>query len=187
MGGSRRVGNDPQRKERILAAALEVIAERGVHRTTHRAIAQRASVPLGSLTYHFDGLTEILEQAFAHLARTMARYYGDRMAAASSRAEACEAVVDLVCGPGYATPGQFVLLFEMYSYANHNDAVREAARAWMGVSRGFLSPHFSPEACRALDALVEGWSLHRHFEREGGGPDRALVSAAVTAVAERLG
>ena len=187
MGGSRRVGNDPRRKDRILAAALEVIGERGVHRTTHRAIAQRAAVPLGSLTYHFDGLQAILEQAFAHLARTMSEHYGSRLAAARDRDQACEAVVDLICGPEYATPRQFVLLFEMYSYANHNDAARKAVREWMAVSRNSLAAHFPPEACRALDAMVEGWSMHRHFERDGGGPDRDLVSAAVTAVADRLG
>lgn len=187
MAGTRRVANDPRRKERILAAALEVIAERGVHRTTHRAIAERASVPLGSLTYHFDGLSAILEQAFTHLAGTMSEYYAHRLAAARDRAEACEAVADLICGPEYATPHQFALLFEMYSYANHDEAVRRAARAWMDVSRASLSAHFPPEACRALDALVEGWSLHRHFERDEGAPDRAVVLAAVTAIADRLG
>ncbi|WP_435107909.1 TetR/AcrR family transcriptional regulator [Nocardiopsis synnemataformans] len=187
MAGTRRVANDPRRKERILAAALEVIAERGVHKTTHRAIADRASVPLGSLTYHFDGLPAILEQAFAQLARTMSAYYADRLSAARDRTEACEAVADLICGPEYATPRQFVLLFEMYSYANHNEATRRAARAWMDVSRASLSAHFPSETCRALDALIEGWSMHRHFERDEGGPDRAVVLAAVTAVADRLG
>ncbi|MBR8742294.1 TetR/AcrR family transcriptional regulator [Nocardiopsis sp. MG754419] len=186
MGGSRRVANDPGRKERIVVATLEVVAERGVHKTTHRAIAERASVPLGSLTYYFDGLTEILEHAFRHLTHTMSEYYGARVAAAADRDEACAAVVDLICGPEYATPRQFVLLFEMYSYANHNDEVRRAARAWMDLSRSSLSAHFSPGACRALDALVEGWSMHRHFEREEGGADRALVAATVAAIAGRL-
>ncbi|MFE1166175.1 TetR/AcrR family transcriptional regulator [Nocardiopsis sp. NPDC058789] len=186
MAGARRVANDPRRKERIIAGALEVIAERGVHRTTHRAIAERASVPLGSLTYHFDDLTAILEQAFLHLVATMSEYYAGRMGAARDQAEAREAVVDLVCGTEYAAPHQFVLLFEMYAYANHNEAVRSAAREWPRVSRGSLSAHFSPQACRALDALVEGWSMHWYFEREQGGPDRVVVAAAVDALVDRL-
>ncbi|MFD6726091.1 TetR family transcriptional regulator, partial [Streptomyces sp. NPDC060131] len=43
---------DPQRRERILAATLDLIAEEGIARVSHRRIAQRAGVPLGSMTYH---------------------------------------------------------------------------------------------------------------------------------------
>jgi TetR/AcrR family transcriptional regulator, regulator of biofilm formation and stress response len=186
MAGVRRVANDPGRKERIVVAAMEVIAERGVHKCTHRAIAERASVPLGSLTYYFDGLTQILEQAFIHLVRTMSDHYAQQMAAATGPQQAREAVVDLICGPEYATPRQFVLIFEMYAYANHNTVVREAAREWMGISRASLAAHFSPQACRALDAMIEGWSMHRHFEHGEAGLERAVVAAAVGAVVERL-
>ncbi|MDR6974369.1 DNA-binding transcriptional regulator YbjK [Streptomyces sp. 3330] len=38
---------DPQRRERILAATLDLIAERGVAGVSHRKIAARAGVPLG--------------------------------------------------------------------------------------------------------------------------------------------
>lgn len=72
MGGARRVPNDPERRARIIAAALQVIVEQGVHRTTHRRIAAAADVPLGSLTYYFDDLTAILEEAFNHLYVTWA-------------------------------------------------------------------------------------------------------------------
>lgn len=33
---------DPQRRERILAATLDLIAEEGIARVSHRRIAQRA-------------------------------------------------------------------------------------------------------------------------------------------------
>ena len=49
---------DPDRKDRILEAALEVIADHGVAGTTHRSIAARADVPLGSTTYHFETLDD---------------------------------------------------------------------------------------------------------------------------------
>ena len=51
---------DPRRRERILAAALDLIAEEGVAGVSHRKIAARAGVPLGSMTYHFTGIDELL-------------------------------------------------------------------------------------------------------------------------------
>ncbi|MDF2847508.1 MAG: TetR family transcriptional regulator, partial [Oerskovia sp.] len=44
MTGVRRV--DPDRKDRIVDAALDVIAEHGVGGATHRVVAAAADVPL---------------------------------------------------------------------------------------------------------------------------------------------
>ncbi|GAB3561995.1 TetR family transcriptional regulator [Amycolatopsis endophytica] len=184
MAGTRRVANDPGRRERILDAALDVIAGHGVHKTTHRRIAERAQVPLGSLTYYFDGLEAIFEQAFARLSELMSQRYRDRLAAARDAGEACEVVTDLICGPDYAGSREVVLLFEMYSYANHNPAVADIARQWLFRSRDALERHFPPRACRAIDALVEGWPMHEVFERAP--LERAAVLATVTAIAEHV-
>ncbi|GGK82836.1 TetR family transcriptional regulator [Planomonospora parontospora subsp. parontospora] len=181
MTGTRReVPNDPGRKDRILDAALDVIAEWGVHRTTHRKIAERARVPLGSLTYYFDGLDDLLAQAFARLADTMSELYRATLQKAASAQEAEAAVVDLICGPAYATARDMTLIFEMYAYANHNPAVATTTRAWLHRSRGSLALHFPPHVGQALDVLVEGWPMHRTFDRTP--PDRALVAATVHAI-----
>ncbi|GAA1164283.1 TetR family transcriptional regulator [Streptomyces hebeiensis] len=184
MAGRRQVANDPDRKDRIVAAALEVIVDHGVHKTTHRLIAERADVPLGSLTYYFDGLAAILEAAFRRLSSTMSVHYRKVLSAATNRAEACEAVAELICGTGYATPREMTALFEMYAYGNHDDAVRALGRDWLLVSRESLAVHFSEATCRALDALIEGWPMHRDFE--GAPLDRELVLATVRAVVDRL-
>ncbi|RLM16516.1 hypothetical protein BIY27_00050 [Gibbsiella quercinecans] len=49
-----------ERKERIVAAALRVIAVEGINALTHRAVAKEAGVPLGSTTYHFRDLDDLL-------------------------------------------------------------------------------------------------------------------------------
>ena len=181
MSGSRRqVPNDPDRRSRILEAALDVIAEVGVHKTTHRRIAARAEVPLGSLTYYFASLEDILEQAFESLSVEMSARYRRSLEEAAGPAEAEAAVVDLICGAEYAVPREMILLFEMYAYGNHNAAVAELARTWLLRSRDSLTIHFSPDVARALDALVEGWPMHRTFEHRP--LDRSLVAATVHAV-----
>lgn len=52
------------RREAILDAALEVIAERGTEEVTHRSVAARAGVPLGSTTYYFASRDELVREAF---------------------------------------------------------------------------------------------------------------------------
>ena len=51
-------------KRQILAAALEVLALKGVDGTTHRAVAKMAGVSLSTTTYHFNSLDDMLVQAF---------------------------------------------------------------------------------------------------------------------------
>ncbi|SKC42404.1 TetR/AcrR family transcriptional regulator [Krasilnikoviella flava] len=186
MSGTRReVPNDPGRAGRILDAALDVVADVGVHRTTHRRIAARAEVPLGSVTYYFNGMDDLLAQAFGRLADTMSVLYRRTLADAASPAEAEDAVVELICGPAYATTREVTLLFEMYAYANHHPEVGVTMRAWLLRSRESLGLHFPEPTCRALDALVEGWPMHRAFD--DAPLDRALVAATVHAVVTGLG
>jgi TetR/AcrR family transcriptional regulator, regulator of biofilm formation and stress response len=64
-GEGRRVRgpNDPHRRERIIEAAMRVISRSGVEALTHRAIAKEAGVPLGSTTYYFKTLDDIIVAA----------------------------------------------------------------------------------------------------------------------------
>ncbi len=59
---------DPGRRDRIVDACLDVIADVGVAGASHRRIAARADVPLGSMSYHFAGMDELLREAFTRFA-----------------------------------------------------------------------------------------------------------------------
>lgn len=60
---------DPEGRRRdILAAAAQLVVENGASKLTHRAIAARAGVPLGSTTQHFGSIDEIREAALQLLA-----------------------------------------------------------------------------------------------------------------------
>ena len=59
---------DPEgRRNKILQAAGELIREIGVAAVTHRKVAERAQVPLGSTTHYFRSLTDMLAEALAGL------------------------------------------------------------------------------------------------------------------------
>ena len=59
-----RRANDPQRREKIVQATLDAVIAHGIHAVTHRKIATIAQVPLGSMTYYFSGIDELLMDAF---------------------------------------------------------------------------------------------------------------------------
>jgi DNA-binding transcriptional regulator YbjK len=153
---------DPGRRDRLIDAALTVIAERGVAGTTHREIARAADVPLGSMTYHFSCLDEVLAEAFTRHADSVARIFDERMRAAPDYDAAVEAVITLVSQDllGSGSGRDMVLAAELYVAAARNPALKAVTQAWMARSRQALERHFDPTTARELDALIEGLVLH---------------------------
>ncbi|MEU0373241.1 TetR family transcriptional regulator [Streptomyces sp. NPDC006283] len=171
---------DPERRERIIAAALDLIAEEGVAGTSHRKVAARAGVPLGSMTYHFQGMDELLREAFTSFSATMVALFDSRLGAAGSADEAREAVADLIHHLSGGDERQLVLTHELYTLAARQPAFRELTREWMRSSRRALERHFDPSTARQLDALVEGLSMHRALDTEPH--DRALTVDAIARI-----
>ncbi|HWS37894.1 MAG TPA: TetR family transcriptional regulator [Actinoplanes sp.] len=152
--------HDPHRRDRLIDAALAVIARNGVAGTTHREIAREADVPLGSMTYHFADLNEILAEAFTRHADAIAEIFDARLGAARTRAEAVEAVVNLVTDDLLSPANDLVLTVELYVAAARNPVLRAVTQAWMQRSRDALERHFDSTTAREVDALIEGLTLH---------------------------
>ncbi|GIH78116.1 TetR/AcrR family transcriptional regulator [Planobispora longispora] len=152
--------HDPGRRDRLIDAALTVIAERGVAGTTHREIARVADVPLGSVTYHFASLEEVLREAFTRHAEAAAQVFDRRLSAVRDRDAAVEAVISLVAEDLLGSQDDLVLAVELYVAAARNPVLRAVTQAWMQRSRRALERHFDPTTARQLDALIEGLVLH---------------------------
>ncbi|MEN3540683.1 TetR family transcriptional regulator [Microbispora sp. ZYX-F-249] len=164
--------HDPGRRDRLIDAALAVIAERGVAGTTHREIARVADVPLGSTTYHFASLEEVLAEAFTRHAESVARVFDERMRAARDREAAVEAVIALVSDDLLGAQRDLVLAVELYLAAARNPALRAVTQAWMARSRQALERHFDPTTARELDALIEGLVLHSALSTDPMTPEQ---------------
>lgn len=59
----RRSSSSEATRQRLLTAAAELIAEVGWGRVTTRAVADRAGLPHGAVSYHFRGKQELLGEA----------------------------------------------------------------------------------------------------------------------------
>lgn len=176
------IANDPLRKEKIARAALELLAEGGVRGATHRTIATRAGVPLGSVTYHYASLDDIFVAAFDLMAQDMEPRYGEPIRGAKTQAEAREVLVDAICGAQRATDRESRLAREMYAYGTGSTRVQELIRSSEARAIAALSTQFPEPAARALDALVEGWWIYQSWTP--GPLDRDMVVRAVNALAD---
>jgi DNA-binding transcriptional regulator YbjK len=175
---------DPDRRDRIIEAALDLIAAEGVAGTSHRKVAALADVPLGSMTYHFAGMDELLQEAFTRFAMRISDRFERRMAKASSSDEVKEAVVEMILEDTYGDQNSLVLTLELYTLAARQPAFKHLTHDWMMRSRRAFERHIEPSVARQLDALVEGLSIHRAFEPQDY--DRALVSDAVAKLLNRV-
>lgn len=152
---------DPDRRGRIIDAALDVIADHGVVGTTHRLIAVRADVPLGSLTYHFASLDELKAQAFQRHAERMSVLYAAHFDEVESREQFVEAVTALIHGDATADSRDWTIAYELYLAALREPALRVVTQRWMSSSRIVLERFVDPTTALAVDALVEGLIMHK--------------------------
>ncbi|SNR23863.1 TetR/AcrR family transcriptional regulator [Blastococcus mobilis] len=164
--------HDPGRRDRLVATALDVIAAHGVAGASHRAIARAADVPLGSITYHFATLDELLAAAFTLHVDTVAPRFDERMRAAADRDAVLECLVDHLAGDLLDSPRDLVLAVELYVAAARNPLLRAVTQDWMRRSRRSLERHFEPVTARELDALIEGLVLHSALSTDPMGRDQ---------------
>ncbi|AUS77736.1 TetR family transcriptional regulator [Actinoalloteichus sp. AHMU CJ021] len=157
---------DPERRDRIITAALDLIAEEGVAGTSHRKVARAADVPLGSMTYHFTGMDELLREAFSRFAGAVSARMDHRLGRARDREEAKAAIADIIHHHIFDTARNLVLTHELYTLAARKPAFRSITHDWMRRTRHALERHFDPDTARQLDSLIEGLTIQHALGTE---------------------
>lgn len=160
MDRRRRSPNEPDRRERIAQAALVTIERLGVSQTTHRRIAETADVPLGSVTYYFADLDELLAAAFGIFVARLSERFEQSMTTAVDRQDAERALVAFIVESARVDQTDLILSLELYAYALRRPERRSLMLNWMAASRRALELHFTAQQAKALDALMEGITLH---------------------------
>lgn len=78
---------DPERRQRIIDAAIRVVGAKGIAGLSHRSVAAEADVPLGSTTYHFKTLDELMVAALRQANEGFAKVVAARGAFEDPRAD----------------------------------------------------------------------------------------------------
>jgi DNA-binding transcriptional regulator YbjK len=85
-----------RRRQALVEAAAELLVERGFDALRHRAVAERAGLPLASTTYYFDSLDDLVAAAVEHHGRTELVRGADLLAELPTRPRGVDSVIDLV-------------------------------------------------------------------------------------------
>lgn len=162
--------SDPHRRNRLIDVTLDVIADVGVAGTTHRRVAARADVPLGSMTYHFASMDELLLEALTRFSEQASTAFRAGLDAATTADEAEAAVVGLITRQ-HASARDLVLTHEIYTLAARKPEFRKVTGDWMARDQSMMSQHFDPATARMLNALIEGMVLHAALDTEPHDPE----------------
>ncbi|HET6510139.1 MAG TPA: TetR family transcriptional regulator [Baekduia sp.] len=175
-------------RARMLDATLELIGEQGVGGVTNRAVAARAGVSPGSLSYHFPSQTELLREALMRFVSGEAERL-EALADGSAELDPLAAAVqEIVEG---ADRRAVLAQMELYLQAGRDPELQAvAARAFAaydGAARRMLEALgvADPEPLvPALIALVDGYELRRLVSGADAGPGagRALVEGLAALV-----
>ncbi|MFE4454713.1 TetR/AcrR family transcriptional regulator [Streptomyces sp. NPDC056796] len=150
---------DPERRERIIDAALRVVADRGIGGLSHRTVAAEADVPLGSTTYHFASLDELLTAALRRSNESFARTVRDSPHFRDPTVPLADELARLLGVWFEAGRGPLALEYELYLAALRRPALRPVATEWADALYALIAHRTDRATARGLTALLDGISL----------------------------
>lgn len=188
---SRRTSASDETRERLLRAAAELISELGWGAVTTRAVATRAGLPHGAVSYHFRGKQELLTEAALHVFE---------QAFPIAELEALDALQDLLAlfEPWFDDTGQGDPIvsrvgIEAMLESERNPVLRERLAALLrefrravtelvraGQRDGTVPATATPEAVATLlGAVGDGLFLHARLDPELNAAEALAALAAL--------
>ncbi len=183
MAGGRRQA--PPRED-VLAAAMEMIAERGLEKLTMAALGREVGMSSGHLLYYFGSKADGVRRPGAWCAARRGAARGRLLTRTAPALERLDAYVDLYVPDGHRDP-HWTLWLEVWNRSQNADTDardRQAAieGAWHrdlvallaeGISRGEFRRVDPDRFAARLRALLDGFSIHVAIGLRG--TDRAQI------------
>ncbi|QSB05423.1 TetR/AcrR family transcriptional regulator [Natronoglycomyces albus] len=145
---------DPGRKERIAEAAIRVIDAHGVEALTHRRVAAEAGVPLGSTTYYYKSLDDLLNAALIKATESSIAALREWEASLAEDADLAEALTDFVMDSIGPKRRATLAEYNLYAVALHRPKLRKAAVKWDDAIAGVLARRCDEQTAKMLAVLL---------------------------------
>jgi TetR/AcrR family transcriptional regulator, regulator of biofilm formation and stress response len=158
------------RRNEILEAALRVVADGGPDAITFRRVAERAKVPLGSLTYYFESREDLLREAFRLYLSKAVAFMTDLESEKRPQTTSgvIEAVLEIARREFSDDPAMVRVEYELILYAARDPALAREFNAyerWMEARlAGSLEELGAPrpiDAARTIIDVVRGFEIER--------------------------
>jgi AcrR family transcriptional regulator len=190
MAGAARARRNAPPREEVLAAAMAMIAERGLEKLTMAGLGREVGMSSGHLLYYFHSKDELLLRTLEWSEGRLGAERGRLLARPGTAWERLSAYVDLYVPDGHRDP-HWTLWLEVWNRSQNADddaRARQAAieGAWHrdlvaliaeGVSRGEFRAVDADRFATRLRALLDGFSIHVAIGLRG--TDREQVLAHV--------
>ncbi|PRY32675.1 TetR/AcrR family transcriptional regulator [Umezawaea tangerina] len=155
-----------RRRQALVEAAIGLLVDGGFDAVRHRAVAERAGLPLASTTYYFDSLDELIAAALDHHGRAEMAYGKARLAELDPAECGGEAFTDLVLDLLLGPPGDVeavVLRYERLVATGRRPFLRPLMRELSGELHALMLAIFTKagknvtaDQVAELIALVDG-------------------------------
>ncbi|MDR6977536.1 AcrR family transcriptional regulator [Streptomyces sp. 3330] len=189
MAAAARARRNAPPREDVLAAAMEMIAERGLEKLTMAGLGREVGMSSGHLLYYFHSKDELLLRTLEWSEGRLGAERARLLARAAPARERLDAYVGLYVPDGPRDP-HWTLWLEVWN-RSQNAAVDAAARdrqaaiegAWHrdlaallaeGVSRGEFRRVDPDRFAARLRALLDGFSIHVAIGLRGTGREQVL-------------
>jgi AcrR family transcriptional regulator len=182
---------DHVRRPQILAAAAEVIAERGLAKTRIADVAERAETSSPAVLYWFGSKNKLLTAALLEDERRFDELVAERLDSLESPSAKLRELFE-IC----AEDANWILWLELWTRALHDEPMRDAERQvegrWRalltevieeGRSTGEFATDSAEDAALAIGAMIDGLAVQVTLEDPAVGRERMLnvcVSSAET-------
>ncbi len=119
-----------RRRYALISAAAELLREGGFDAVRHRAVAQRAGLPLASTTYYFSSLEDLIAHAVEHIGMLEVAQLRARITELSRRRRSAETTADILVellvgeGSDEQIDEQLISRYERYIVCSRHPALR---------------------------------------------------------------
>jgi len=172
-------------RQRLIAAAVELIPERGWTAVSTRVLAERAGVTPSVVHYHFASVQAVLVEAALGAMRAVAGEFEPLLAAAGVAEDVVDALVAAVDQYTGADP-MSLLFVEAYLAATRDDKLRAGIARVLADLRGAIGSRLRQlgvaepqDTAAVLAGAIDGLLLHRAVDPEA-------APATVAGVLRRL-
>ncbi|MGV9580001.1 TetR/AcrR family transcriptional regulator [Streptomyces sp. NPDC003509] len=163
MARPKNTPNDPERRERITQAAIDLVREHGVAQVTARAVAERSAVPVASVSYHFDSVPALLREACRQLLQERAHRL-DQWLAASTEQTVVDDLAELIVYQLSEQRSSSIAAYELYVLGMRDPLMRQVSAASLGHLRRCLAGLVAPTHLDALVAAADGFQMQCLFQ-----------------------
>ena len=148
-----------QRRQQMLSAAAELIAEQGFSETRIADVARRVGASPSLVIYYFGTKDKLLTEALRYSEETFYVACADMLATTSALRERLEKLVRLTCVPDGddQVPGAWGLWFDLWAQAFRHPLVAkdrlDLDKRWRSTIAGVVADGIAANEIGAVDAL----------------------------------